>query len=120
MTTPAWPTTLPCSPMFPFSEQRQRNIRAFNPEVGPPKMALRSTAASVKFACVFKFTKAQLAIFKTFYETTLADGTLPFTWKNPIDGVTYNWMFAPDEAPTDTMRTVNHHAVEFTLFRLPP
>jgi hypothetical protein len=115
-----WPAELPLCPILQgFSEQRQRNIVAFDPEVGPPKMRRRSTAVATLTSVVFRMTVDQVAIFNTFYETTLSDGTLPFDWPHPITNVIYSWMFDAKAAPQFDRRTSNTFRVSFNLLRLP-
>lgn len=120
MATPAWPAGLPqCPVLNGFSERRQRNVVTFNPEVGPQKARRRSTAATVLTGCTFRMTNAQKLTFDTFYETTLADGSLPFTWAHPVTKVGYTWMFAQDESPQRNRATPNTFTISFNLVRLP-
>jgi len=116
----AWPATLPQCPILnAFSEQRQRNVASFKPDVGPPKMRRRSTAVGVPTSVAFRMTNAQVLTFNTFYETTLFDGTLPFDWPHPITKVAYTWMFSPDEAPKRDRMTSNTSRITFDLIRMP-
>lgn len=118
--TAAWPSTIPQCPILnAFKEQRQRNVAAFSPDVGPPKMKRRSTAVGVLTDLSFRMSNAQVLAFNTFYETTLADGTLPFTWPHPITKVSYTWMFDPGDAPTFERYAPTHQRVSFNLIRLP-
>jgi hypothetical protein len=117
MTT--WPSTLPQCPIMNFSEQRQRNVVAFEPDVGPPKMRRRSTAVAVLTSMTFRMSTTQLAAFNTFYETTLSDGVLPFDWAHPVTKVTYSWMFDAKNAPTIERVGPTSHRVSFNLLRLP-
>jgi hypothetical protein len=119
MATP-WPATLPQCPILNgLSEQRQRNVAAFQPDIGPPKMRRRSTAASVLTSVVFKMSTTQLTAFNTFYETTLSDGTLPFDWAHPVTKVNYTWMFDARDAPRIDRMTPKSHRISFSLLRLP-
>src|SRR5262245_34347465 len=93
----AWPSTLPqCPNLNGFEEQKQINVAAFTPDVGFPKQRRRSTASGWATEVVFRMSNAQVLTFYTFYETTLYDGTLPFTWAHPITKVSYDWMFMPN------------------------
>lgn len=118
--TAAWPGTLPAAPKYGFAEKRQTNIAFFAPDVGPPKMRRRSTAVCVVCTANFEMTDAQLVDFNTFFETTLADGTLPYTWNHPRTGVSYTWAFSPSEAPTVTAITYRFNQVDCSILRLPP
>lgn len=116
----AWPATIPQCPILNgLAEQRQRNVASFPPDVGPPKLRRRSTAAAVQTTVVFKMSNAELVDFNTFYETTLADGTLPFTWDHPRTKVNYSWMFSADEAPQIERLAPNASQVMCKLLRLP-
>lgn len=64
-------------------------------------------------------TNAQVLAFNSFYESTLADGTLPFTWPHPITKVSYTWMFDPQDAPTFERYAPRFQRVSFNLIRLP-
>lgn len=117
--TSAWPSNIPQCPTLGMTEQRQPNIAGFSPDVGPPKMRRRSTAVVTVTAVTYRMNVAQLASFNTFYQTTLADGTLPFTWKHPVDQLTYTWMFDSKQAPTFDRVTPSTFRVTFNLLRLP-
>ena len=82
-------------------------------------MGRRSTAVGVKTQMSFRMTNAQVLTFNTFYETTLVDGTLPFTWPHPITKVSYDWMFDPQEAPRFERYAPRFQRVSFTALRLP-
>ncbi len=117
--TAAWPTDLPQCPILNgWDETPQPNVATFAPEVGPPKMKRRSTAKTWLSNVVYRMTSAQLVSFKTFYETTLEDGTLPFTWNHPVNKTNFNWYF--DDQPKITRVTPATHSVQFKLQRLPP
>jgi len=114
-----WPTGLSCPILDSLSEQRQRNVASFQPEVGPPKMRRRSTAAGVLTTIAFRWTDAQVAIFDTFYITTIADGSMPFTMNHPRTTTSYSWMFVPDEAPVIQRFAPGLCRVSIKLIRLP-
>lgn len=100
MATAAWPGTIPSEPeQGSYSEQVVSNLGAFQPDVGPPTTLRRSTIKGTKIQAVFFMTSAELALFRTFFETTLGDGSLPFTWVNPIYGVSNKYMFDPNSPP---------------------
>lgn len=65
----------------------------------------------------FRMTTTQLAVFYTFYETTLKDGSLPFDWIHPVTGTTYVWHFDGREAPKVDRMTPATHRVSFSLMR---
>ena len=58
-------------------------------DVGTAKLRRRSSGVIRRYqipADRFIFTNAQKATLETFYETTLAGGTLPFDWTDPWPG----------------------------------
>ncbi len=117
MTT--WPSDLPQCPTLVFTEQRQRNLVAFQPDVGEPKIRRRSTATAVLTNMAFRMTNAQVLSFNTFFETTLKDGSLPFDFAHPVTKVTYSWVFDPKDSPRLTRVTPRTYTVTFDLLRLP-
>lgn len=119
MTTPVWPTTLPQCPILnAFTEQRQRNVAAFAPSVGKSRMKLRSTAARVSTSVAYRMTNAQILAFNTFYETTLAHGSMPFDWAHPVSKINYTWIFDAKNTPKIDRMTPKTQRVTFTLLRL--
>jgi hypothetical protein len=120
MATAVWPSTIPQCPILnAFSEERQRNLAAFAPEVGPQRMGRRSTAVGIMTSVSFRMTLFQVRLFNIFYETTIADGSLPFTWPHPITGATYVWKFDDGGAPKFDRMTPNTYRVSFNLMRMP-
>lgn len=120
MAAAVWPATIPQCPILNvFSEERQRNLAIFAPDTGYPRMVRRSTAVGILTSVAFRMTVAQIAIFNAFYETTIKDGSLPFTWPHPITGTNYVWMFDTNEAPKLDRMTPNTFRVTFNLLRLP-
>lgn len=115
-----WPSTITQAPRYGgFTEQRQRNVVSFNPDVGSPKQRRRSTAVCIGCTAVFEFNDAELADFEIFYLYVLKDGTLPFTWNHPRTLISYTWSFAPDEAPTIEATQYNFNTVTCKMIRLP-
>ena len=102
-----------------ISEEKQVNVAAFSPDVGPPKIRKRSTAASWLTSVAFRMTTTQLAAFYAFYEDTLEDGSLPFTWAHPVTTLSYSWMFDPKATPKVDRMTPKTFRVSFSLLRLP-
>jgi hypothetical protein len=120
MTTAAWPADIPQCPILNgWNETPQPNVGSFVPEVGPSKMKRRSTAKTWLSSLTYRMTTTQVVAFKTFYETTLEDGTLPFTWNHPVEKTNYNWNFDPGTQPMITRLTPTTHSVQFKLQRLP-
>jgi len=121
MTLATWPPDIPQCPILNgWSETPQPNVASFTPETGPPKMKRRSTAKTWSCSLTYRMTTTQLVSFKAFYESTLEDGSLPFTWNHPVDKTSYSWNFDPATQPVITRLTPRTHSVVFKLQRLPP
>lgn len=114
---PSWPDDLPDTPLFGFTEQRQRNVIAFKPDVGPPKLRRSSTSVTVAATAQFIMTDFEVGVFNAFYEIDLQDGSLPFSWDHPITGVTYYWFFAADNAPTIERMADDVNKIQCVLLR---
>jgi hypothetical protein len=79
-----WPESLPDYLMQGgYSEKLPNNVIRTKMDIGPAKMRRRSTAAPRPIMGQMHMSKAQVATFDTFYETTLLSGSLRFDWVNP-------------------------------------
>lgn len=110
---PTWPTSLPCYPVDgTFTETPQRNVARFQPEIGPSMTRRRSTANGSLASLTWKMNKAELAIFMTFYETELKDGSLSFSMKHPITDYSHSWSFESEPEISSIGRNVHTVAVQ--------
>lgn len=81
---PHWPLTLPSQPLLGgWSAAEQNNKAVVQPEIGPPIVRRRGTAAGSERSVTFVFTTAQLDDFETFYRSELRDGSLAFECRDP-------------------------------------
>lgn len=66
-------------------------------DAGPASVRNRFTAFTQSVQTPMIITGAQLEIFKTFYRTTLVQGSLSFDWTDPSDdtSVTYRFKTPP-------------------------
>lgn len=85
MPNPVWPVTLPQDVLIAGAAfRRQAQAQHIKPDDGPSISVRRFTAYS-EFAVVnILLTAAQWGIVQTFYDDTLAGGTLKFDWIHPI------------------------------------
>jgi len=121
MAAASWPSTLPqCPNLTEWQEEPQPNVADSNAPVGLPRKARRSTAKTWIVDATFRMTNEQLLTFKTFFETTLLDGSLPFNWAHPITLVSYDWLFSPGDEPNIERFALNASTVQIKLLRLPP
>ena len=79
-----WPVGLPQIPLRDgYAETEPNVIKRTDMDEGPAKQRPRFTVGIRPFLVQLEMDIDQVAIFQTFYETTLKDGALPFTWKHP-------------------------------------
>ena len=90
---PDWPNNLPGFNANVEEDQQQGFIRTPT-SIGPGKQRKRYSATSHFFTGTFLFTRAERAVFDTFYNTTLGSGALTFTMENPMTGVDATFRFA--------------------------
>ena len=83
----AWPVDLPQKPLVQgFSETLPNLVTRSPMDIGPAKVRRRSTAGVTQLQCVFRLSAAQRASLLTFWQTTLAGGSLSYNWVHPISG----------------------------------
>lgn len=96
----AWPSNLP---QFSLREGYEEGFGAAvvrsATDTGIPKRRRRFTAVPSTLTEVIEVTSAELDIFITFYETTLAFGALSFTKDHPRTGVSETFSFREDPPP---------------------
>jgi hypothetical protein len=81
-----WPAALP-QKMFLGTQIGDDETRLITPmDSGPSSMRNRFTARTQTVKTNMVLTGSQLAIFQTFYRTTLNNGASSFTWTDPTDG----------------------------------
>lgn len=89
MAIPVWPATLPQNILAQGYQGGMPNNQLRQPmSVGPDKVRRRGTVAVRPMNGSIRVIPAELALLKTFYETTLLDGTLRFSWVDPEDDTT--------------------------------
>lgn len=90
-----WPVTLPQTVSWQGYARRLQDTRIRSTmDAGPPKLRSRMTVGMVEQDLPIVWcTKAQWVLLETFYVTTLAQGTLPFDWTDPISGATVHFRF---------------------------
>lgn len=93
-----WPATITQLPALPSRFSMPNNVDRAQFDKGPPQTRLISTAAVEPWdpGAIVLESDAQLATFRTFFETTLSYGALPF--ETTYFGVTREVRFV--EPPT--------------------
>jgi hypothetical protein len=82
----AWPETLPRCLNAGYSAGLPDGRLAYKPDTGPAIMRKRSSSAVSPLSGEMRMTRAQVAALKAFVETALLDGSLPFTFIDPVSG----------------------------------
>ncbi|ODT22214.1 MAG: hypothetical protein ABS35_15290 [Kaistia sp. SCN 65-12] len=83
----AWPATLPQYLLSDGYTEAQGDGRLrTQPDIGPAKVRRRSSAMPGPLQGRMMMSGAQRTILDTFVATTLANGTLPFTFPSPLTG----------------------------------
>lgn len=102
----------------PYGEKMDTNVTEFQPDVGPPKRRRRMSISTdlITFSLIMK--NVEWESFKTFYRTTLADGTLPFTFPLGRTGVTGTYVFS-GEAPAMQFVDWDLFEVSITMRNIP-
>mgnify|MGYP005990426967 CR=1 FL=1 len=99
-----WPAGLPqCLQRSGYSQTLANNITSTNFDVGAPQVRQRSTAApeTITGSILLK-TNAELALFRTFYNSTLLSGSQRFEWLDPVSQVLVQMQFDPKTQPSFT------------------
>lgn len=114
-----WPSELPQCFVVGYSDGAADNLIETDPETGPPISRRRSTAAVRPLSGSMRMTRAQLAILKAFFDTTLLSGSLPFAFTDPTFGGTILVKFPKGSAPSWTQVTPKTFLVALKLSVLP-
>jgi hypothetical protein len=112
-----WPLVLPQSLPPETSITPVKNYVETEMDTGPPKRRRRFTAASktIDVPDRFIFTTAQWEAFQKFHDDTLAGGTLPFAWRDPIPGLGDVLVRFSGEPPKATVRRAAHGRLVYRL-----
>lgn len=102
----AYPGTLPALDFSTLSVARSPNTIRSATDRNPGKARRRYTSAPRVYTQTYRLNETQLITFDSFFENTLASGTLPFDHPEPVDGGTVECRFTE----TPTFRLVGHHS----------
>jgi len=87
-----WPIGLPQKTLKDgFSKLPRTNVISTANDRGPNTIRVVGTTAYIDYRVIFRMTTAEVAIFETFFYTTLVSGSLEFQWNDPLTGVAYFW-----------------------------
>jgi hypothetical protein len=100
MATPAFPSWITFWPLqASYQEQVDTNQAASQPATGAPTLRRRSLLAQRLITFTLPLSSLEFEALKTFYRTTLKDGTLQFTMPHPRTGVGATWAWQVDNPP---------------------
>ena len=90
----AWPSTIQQAfNQGDFALTDEDNVIRSTVDIGKPKRRRRYTASRETFNGSFIVDATGYAVFKAFFDTTLAAGSLPFTHDHPITGTSADFEF---------------------------
>ena len=89
----SWPASLPQHQFVGLSIEDDPGVIEFAVDLGPAKRRRRSSKTRRYVRTDIELTGTQLAVFETFYETTLTSGTLSFDWEHPTTDQTAEFRF---------------------------
>jgi hypothetical protein len=116
----AYPGTLPQLQLLPVSFTRQDARLVSQFDAGPAKVRRKYSDAPYRFSTkVGPFSKAEMASFWSWWKTTLAEGSLTFTWEDPQTFNTVTMRFDPRQPPPSfEAQGVEGEVKYFTVYSL--
>ena len=79
-----WPVTLPSEPIIDSITETPPNLlQRTEMDAGPAKVRKRFIVGVRKFKVSYVFSPAEMTIWENFYENTISDGALSFTYPHP-------------------------------------
>lgn len=115
----AWPATLPQCLNVGYSEGLADGLIETPPDQGPPISRRRSSAAPRPLSGQMRMTRAQIAALRTFVDTTLLGGSLPFSFTDPTAGGTLLVKFVKGSLPNWQQIGAGVYRVNISLTVLP-
>lgn len=119
ITIPVWPFTLPLAPLLDAYDETHASL-AQSVTSGNKSILLRrnSTRSQSRMSVAFNLNKQQAGYFETFFYSTLAGGTLRFSFEHPRKREQIEVSFDPtvDQAFTlKPQQSMSYFKVAFTL-----
>lgn len=94
MAIPVWPASLPQELLMSgYQQSVKNNLLRTQMEAGPAKVRRRGGAYPEPVQGRQMMTKPQFENFRIFYITTLEDGSLRFSWIEPLSKVAAEFRF---------------------------
>ena len=117
-----WPSGLPQQLQADaFGEGVADNLLESQPDIGPPISRRRSTAAVRTMSGSMICTAAQITTFKTFFNTTLLGGSLPFSFPDQMQSATLLVKFTKGSLPSWRQHSIggDNYVLSISLQILP-
>lgn len=116
----AWPVALPQCFLLGYSETPGDGLIETQPDIGPPISRRRSSSVTRALSGQMKMTRDQIAALRTFIDTTILGGSLPFEFDDPTStGQTLLVKFAKGGLPTWQQVAGGVYQVNISLTVLP-
>jgi hypothetical protein len=116
----AWPATLPQFVLQSgYSEGEGDGNVEYKPDAGPTITRRRSTADMRPLSMSFELSREQKAALREFYEVTLLNGSLPFTFPAPSEDGDYLLKFQKGGAPRYASLGGNEFSASMSVWILP-
>lgn len=116
---PSWPVDLPEYPVLKSVKvgSPQNVVKRTQMSVGPAKVRRLQTTGYTPLTATFApLTEVDIGTFETWFQTTVAMGTLPFDMTHPVSDATITCRFASENQPYSIQeRGRDHYAVTLNL-----
>jgi hypothetical protein len=99
---PAWPATLPSSPLSDgFRETLPDTVIRTQMDQGPAKLRRRTGAGTAQMSLAYLMDRAQVEALTDFFNEEVAGGAYAFTFAHPVTGAGLSCRFRqpPQYAP---------------------
>lgn len=103
MANAVWPPGLPQIQRIGLTDRRRLSAIITPVDAGPVQMRQRFTNVSRDVDIPLELNNVQRQIFDPFFVTTIAGGTLPFDWEDPVDDSVVSFRFRNAEFPQFTL-----------------
>lgn len=115
-----WPAGLPQAMQITgFSEDVADGLIETQPDTGPPISRRRSTASVRHISGTMLVTAAQIAALKTFVNTTIIGGSLPFNFPDQLQAGTLLVKFPRGNLPKWSALGGDNYTLSLSLLVLP-
>lgn len=101
-----------------YAQSPQSRVITTDMDISIPKKRVRYTKGLKDLTGSIDVNTSEYSIFETFFETTLAGGSLPFLFNDPVTQVEYEYRFK-DSTYSEASLGGGYFRLSFTWERLP-